>query len=453
MWETVRVIIPICVFGALFTTNSPADERPYQDDPQTLRLLEQLSNRSSRILPPVKVEAGDLRMHGIEKSGPGQRDYCNKMAYSPNRETALYAGGNHQVPHRMNDVWEYHLGSNTWHLLYAPDGGNAGKHKAAYFLTSRTLVRDPNKNLSDKEKQQIADYRQWWSENVVLKEGHLATKRGGPIMPAHTWDALCFDESAGKLLWGMGASPAGQLSTHAYFTGKPISELEKRTDVNYTPLWMFDPVKRQWSHYRTSAKRAALRGMGATMIWLPDQEKSLWYVAAQNVSPAAYEMWLFDAVADKWTELKPNGGKSIATLATSEGVAPMSEQQTAYSPKHKKLVAVLKHDTFLYDVATNRWSKAVTDKRIYGHDARSVFAYDAAADVFLLAFPPEGRGKKLKLAAFSLTTNRWELIEPNGPGVPEIKYGGYMGYYDSRHNALVIQGRYSDRLWVYRHQR
>lgn len=425
----------------------------HDDDPAITDMLGKLESRASLVLPPVKVDADDLDMHGMQKYGPGQRDYCNKMAYAPDRKTALYAGGNHQVPHRMNDVWEYHLGSNTWHLLYSPDGGNAGKHKGAYFLTSRTLVRDPSKQLTDKEKEKIEAYRKWWKEHVVLQDGHLATSRGGPIMPAHTWDAFCYDNRAKKLMWGMGANPAAQLTTHAYFSGKPLAELEKLTDPNYTPMWMFDPRKRTWMHYRTSKQHARLRGMGATMAYLPGVGKSIWYVAAQNVSPHAYEMWLFDSIADEWTELKPNGGKSIAALATKEKVAPLAEQQTAYSAKHKKLVAVRGHDTFVYDVPANQWSKVVTDERIHGHDAHSVFAYDTHADVFLLAFPPDGRGKELRLATFSLAANRWEMIEPVGPGIPVIKYGGYAGYFDPRHNVFVVQGRYSERVWVYRHGR
>lgn len=440
----------VVLFGV--SQHSRCEERPHRDDPETTRLLEMLAPGASLVLPPVKVHAGDLSMHGMEKSGPGQRDYCNRMVYAPDREAALYAGGNHQVPHRMNDVWEYHLGSNAWHLLYEPDGGNPGKHKAAYFLTSRTLVRDPDRELSDKERQQIADYREWWSRNVVFRNGHLSTTRGGPIMPAHTWDAFCYDGRAGRLLWGMGVSPAGQLSTHAYFSGTSVESLEAQADSTYTPMWMFDPAGRRWVHYRTSKPRAALRGMGATMTWLPDVGESIWYVAAQNVSPAAFEMWMFDAVADEWTELKPNGGKSIARLATEENVAPMAEQQTAYSPKHQKMLAVLKHDTFVYDVPENEWNKVATDDRIYGHDAKSVFAYDSSSDTFLLAFLPEGRGKRLQLASFSIATNRWSMIAPDGPEVPEIKYGGYMGYFDPRFNVLVIQGRYSDRMWVYRHR-
>ena len=119
---------------------------PYQDDPQIINTLEQLRPGESAVLPPVKVECDGIDRWNFPQRGPGQRDYCNKMPYAADRGTALYAGGNHRVPHRMNDVWEYHLGSNTWHMLYAPDGGNPGEHKAAYFLTSRTLVRDPDKD-------------------------------------------------------------------------------------------------------------------------------------------------------------------------------------------------------------------------------------------------------------------------------------------------------------------
>lgn len=432
------------------STSLPAAELPYADDPAITKLIEGLEPGGSLLLPAVRVEAGELRMHGMEKSGPGQRDYCNRMPYATDRRTALYAGGNHQVPHRMNDVWEYHLGSNTWHLLYAPDGGNAGRHKSAYFLTSRTLVRDPDRELSEKERGQIDAYRAWWAEHVAFEDGHLATKRGGPIMPSHTWDAFCYDDRAGRLLWGMGAGPAGQLSTHAYFTGRTVEDLESEVDPTYTPMWTFDPAVRRWSHYRTSGKHAELRGMGATMTYLPDLRRSLWYVAAQNVSPAAYEMWTFDAVADEWTELRPNGGKTIGELAGKLGVAPMAEQQTTYSPKHRKLVAVKGPDTFVYDVSANTWTKATTDDRIYGHDARSVFGYDDRTERFMLAFPPEGRGKRLRLASYSLDDNAWTLLTPDGPEVPEPKYGGHMGYLDPRFGVLVIQARYTDRLWVYR---
>jgi len=391
-------------------------ENLYKDRPKIVAILDALGSGDAGLLPPVRIECQGLEKFGFNRVGPGQRDYCNKMPYAADRGTAFYAGGNHQVPHRMNDVWEYHLGSNTWHMLYAPDGGNPGKHKSAYFLTSRTLVRQPDKQLTEKERGRIKAYRSWWNEHVVLRNGDITTTNGGPIMPAHTWDGFTYDPRAKRLLWAMGAAGAAQPATYAYYSGQSVEQVRSRLDPNLTPMWMFDPAKKKWIHYRTRNKRAALRGMGGTMQYVGDIGKSIWYVAAQNVSPPAYEMWTYDAVTDEWKELKPNGGKSIDELATKLKVAPLSEVQMAYSAKHGKLVAVLKHDTYVYDVKANEWSKVNTDDRIYGHDAHSIFVHDDHADVFLLAYAPNGRGKTLKFASFSLSTNQWTLIEPKGSG-------------------------------------
>ena len=420
----------------------------YQNDPQVVTLLQSVKAGHGLALPPVKVDCGDETRFGFPQSGPGQRDYCNKMPYAADRGTAIYAGGNHQVPHRMNDVWEYHLGSNTWHMLYAPDGGNPSPHKGAYFLTSRTLVANPDKELTDGEREQIAAYKKWWDENVVFQDGHLATKAGGPIMPAHTWDAFSLRPLRRTYALGHGRQSGGPADHAGLFhrqaagrtRARSRSVVHRNVDVRLRA--------KKWIHYRTDGPHAALRGMGATMQYIPELKQSIWYVAAQNVSPAAYEMWLFDAVNDRWTELKPNGGQSISTLATKEQVAPMSEQQVAYSAKHRKLVAVLEQDTFVYDIDENEWSKAVHDERLDAHDARTVFAYDNAADVFLLASP---KGKT-KLAAFSIATGKWEVIDYQGDDFPKSQFGSYMGYYDPAHNVFAIQGRGAKSMWVYRHQ-
>jgi hypothetical protein len=456
--RTSRSAIAIATFTFTITTTlqaaPPSSPYPYSDDAQIVGTLKALPAGASMLLPTVRVEAGGNDKFSYPKFGPGQRDYSNKMPYAPDRGTALYGGGNHQVPHRMNDVWEFHLGSNTWHLIYGPDGGNPSPHKGAYFLTSRTLVRKPNTVLDEKQTKQIEAYRSWWNKHVALKDGHIATTNGGPVMPAHTWDAFTYDPKSSRLIWGMGANPAAQPATYAYYSDLTIEQVNAKLDARYTPMWMFDLKTRKWIHYRTQkldTPRAALRGMGATMHYIPHLGKSIWYVAAQNVSPAAFEMWTFDAAKDQWEELKPNGGKSIGELAGKLKIAPMSEQQVAYSTKDRKLVAVLKHDTFVYDIDANIWAKVNTDESIYGHDAHSIFVYDQQADVFLLAFPPKGKGKALSLAAFSLKTMKWQPITPKGPAIPQTKYGGYMGYYDPAHNALVVQGRYVRQMWVYRH--
>lgn len=405
-----------------------------QNDPTIIAILNKLDSNSATVLPPTK-------------ESPRHRDYCNKMPYAPGRQTALYAGGSHQT-YRGNDVWEYHLGSNRWQQLFAPVGGNhVFVRTTLYFGAVRKWRKDPNAKLTEKEQQGYERTKKWWDEFVILKDGHVTTRKGGPIIPAHTWDAFTYDPKAKRLLWGMGASPGGTGFYHAMVTRQSPEEIAKKIDDSYTPMWMFDPYEKKWIHYKTDKKRADLRGMGATMEYIPDLGKSIWYVAAQNVSPHAYEMWTFDAVKDQWTQLKPNGGKSISTLVNKEKVAPLAEQQTAYSPKHKKLVAVIKNDTFVYDIVKNEWSHAVHDEDIYGHDARSVFAYDSVGEVFLLANPKS----KTPLAAFSLKTNRWEKLTPKGSSIPTGRYVNYRGYYDPIHNVFVVDGG-KNRVWVYRYQ-
>lgn len=420
----------------------PADAQPtsvYPDDPEIITILKGLGDNSSVLLPEAKGKT--------PVRSPKHRDYCNKMAWAADRHTALYAGGSHQT-YRGNDVWEYHLGSHRWHELFAPDGGDqAFVRPVLYFGAVPKLAKDPKAVLSENEAKEFERAKAWWKDNAILKDGHVTTRKGGPIIPAHTWDAFTYDPVAKRLLWASGANPGGTGRYHAAMTGQDPAAVEKEIDPAYSPLWMFDPENKKWIHDKSERPRPELRGMGATMEFIPELRKSIYYVAAQNVSPADYGMWTFDAAAARWEELKPNGGKSISTLATKDRVAPLAEQQTAYSKKHRKLVAVIDHDTFAYDVAKNEWSHLCADDRIDAHDSRTVFAYDSHADVFLLADP---RGKKL--AAFSLKTNKWEIVKPEGAAQPGGEYGHYRGYYDPVYNALVIDAG-PKKVWAYRQKK
>jgi len=77
------------------------------------------------------------------------------------------------------------------------------------------------------------------------------------------------------------------------------------------------------------------------------------------------------------------------------------------------------------------------------------------SDVFLLT---DGN-KEGRVAVFSLTTNKWELVTPVGDGCPPSDYGAGKywaqpkGYFDPRLNVLVVHGGMTERVWVYRHGR
>lgn len=424
-----------------------AEEAPYDDDPAIIKILAELGENEAVVLPASKLgpKATEKAAKGRYQGGPGTRDYCNKMPYSTTRQTAIYAGGSHQT-YRPNDVWEYHLGSNTWHMLFPHEGGNHAHIKGTLYGVLRPQLGGRKVSLTQKQQAEWNTTAKWWKENVIVKDGVISTKSGGPIMPAHTWDAFTYDDQVGRLYWASGAHPGGHPFYHAGLTGTPLEEVEAKMNPDNTSMWMFDPAAEKWRVYRNTGEQPEFRGMGATMQYLSDLKQSIYYVAASNVSPGAFEMWMFNAKTNQWKELKPNGGKSISELALKLGEAPMSEQQVAYSPTHKKLVAVLKNDTFVYDVSKNEWAKVNTDDRIYGHDAKSTFVYDSNADLFILANPRH----ETPLAAFSLATKQWHVIKPTGADIPHKPYGAYKGFYDPRLNvfALHVEGKGTN--WVYR---
>jgi hypothetical protein len=211
-------------------------------------------------------------------------------------------------------------------------------------------------------------------------------------------------------------------------------------------MWLFDPVAKNWIHYASHDELAVLRGMGASLCYLPDIKKTVCYAAAQNVSPNAYHMRLYDGVSDKWEELKPNEGKGISALVNKMKVAPGSEAQHRYSPKHKKIVAILGTNTFCYDVVKNEWSLLNASIPFKADDAGTIFEYDSVNDVFLLV-----DCRATKIASFDLKKNEWKEIEVKGSQIKKPPYCVGKGYFDPIHNVLVVQSAYTPYMWVYRH--
>ena len=98
-------------------------------DRSVVMLIEALAPGEATRLPAFTVVGEGLDAHeSFATQGPGIRDFCNKWVWAEDRGRALYAGGNHGVPHKFNDLWEYDLESNTWVMLHAPDAGVSTSH-------------------------------------------------------------------------------------------------------------------------------------------------------------------------------------------------------------------------------------------------------------------------------------------------------------------------------------
>jgi len=449
-------LIRTCLITMLIVLNTiviTAQEKqlPYKNDPVILEKIKNLGDRQGLRLPNPKIMSSGKILKTPYRGGPYSRDYTNKMVHAPERESALYCGGNHGSG-RTNDVWEYHLGSNTWHRLHAPIGGDHAKHKLMLQFMRRQWKKNLNKKFNEKEQKQFDAAKSFWKKYVVFKDGHCVTKIGeAPLMVGHTWDTLVYEPNVGLLIQGTGAHCGGGALNQHKFGDMPLDVIKKTIGKNskgipYKSMWTFDPIKKKWGHYASNDKLARLRGMGAAMCYIPEWKKIIFYVSAQNVTPQAHMMITYDAINDKWANLRPNNGRSIRDLVHKDKVAPSSEQQTAYSSKHKKMYAILKSDLFCYDILSNKWTKLCTDKRIYGHDAKTIFAYDSVGDVLILAGPRQ----KTQFAIYDIKSNKWEVFKPTGSKMTREPWGEGKGYYDPKHNVFVLHNK---GLWLYRHKK
>ncbi len=386
-------------------------------DPKIMELIDGLGDGSSATLPPIRT-IGDwnetTKLYGMEKTGPVGRDYCVKMVWAPERKRALYCGANHGAPHRLNDLWEYDLPSNTWALLFAPDPTRPAR------LTGDAAFTD------------------WVKKVAVVKDDVLMTQRSAPLDPWHTWWQVTYVPEMKALIW---ANPPGSDAEVAKVLGLDTAKLYKGP-----PFWLFYPEEKVWKPLKTEPPYPPKVGGAQAMEYLP------------GLGPVFYSsnwfsqgLWRYDPKSNAWKNLKPNGGEDMYHGKNS----PQSEAVMAYDSENKVLVAQIgrnpgtSYRTYHYDVATNAWSKILevpsdSGKAPLGSDSTSVFGYDPVAKVCLLytGATPDS------VWAYSVKTRQWTRTRVNGPAGPRRRN---IGYFDPERNVLVVNDR--DTVWVYRHKK
>ncbi len=415
--------------------NAPAS---MDDDPAVIARLAALGEGCSLRLDGFRVlgvdrTPEDRKLREACRFGPGYRHRCNVMPWAADRGTALYCGSNHKSYH-VNDVWEFSLGANAWRRLVASDGEN--HFSPALWSAAAKYGRDSERNLER--------WRDWMSRNLEVAGGSLRTTgNGGPFSAYMTWDQLAYDRDRGRLYWMVsGGSRHADVKDYALATGQDAAELARRIEPG-TTLWWFDVKSRRWSRQLGDGLRPRTQGMGGTLRYVPEAGGLIWYVSAENTTPYEYDMWVYDADANSWRNLAPNGGASMKALCAA-GAAPGSGIQSAYSPDHGMLVAVGGTITWTYDCAADWWERSAEDPANDAHDMTTVFAYDRAARAFLLAQPQRGT-----LRAYDPIAQTWTTASISGPPLPSQTSAGY---YDVRLNALVLYDG-TGSVWVYRHRR
>lgn len=369
---------------------------------KVIKKLEALGDNSSCILEGTRIieDLGDFAKgwHSMKETGPTGRDFTIKMAWMPDRKRAFFCGANHGSPHRFNDAWEYDLASNTWVLLYKPDYNDRGP-------------------ITDYDKQ-----------TLVLKDGWLRTKKGGPAHPAHTWWGLTYDPVFKAAIW-YAAWPGYRLQSKLDAIGAKKEDL-----FPGPPIWAFHTTTRTWEPIPTE-KPWPRNAFGSSLEYIPELGGCLWQYRNST--------WLLDSKNKTWK------------LLTDKKAAVPIESLVCYDRDRRLLIA---HRGPYKDALPRTfhmslkgkpsgWEQVLESADLpNGHDARSLMYFDPVGKVALLY-----ERKEKRIWTYNPDKKAWSQLSPKGPAPPFGPKERVIAYMDPARNVFVVIGY--GKVWCYRHSR
>ncbi len=405
----VSVLVALAALRATATEESSGLVTPeLLPDPEVMKIIDGLGDGECAVLPRFKV-AGDLndeaRRWKLDKNGPGSRDYCIKMAWMPERNRAIFYGANHGAPHRLNDVWEYDLPSNTWYCLYGPD---------------RSKGNNPD------------DWADVDRESDETKTGIIRTKRGGPAIVPHTWWNMTYDPGLKAMLtpcsWSM--------------SDKQLFTLLQK-GKHKPPLWAFYPEKKRWEPITGATGDLPGYENARQMEYVPELGATVWTQSGG--------MYLYDSKANTWKKLgsSKDYGKDLSSREAVMGYVPERKVLVAHNlfGKGAPSKGYEGSRTCEYSVAENKWKTTFSgtgpENPPAGYDAVTNFTYDPVGKVCLMWDASWTKS----LWAYDPATFQWTKLAPKGPPPPGGR-DAKLAYYDVDRNVLVVNGS-----WAYRHKK
>jgi RNA polymerase sigma factor (sigma-70 family) len=374
-------------------------------DPAVMRILGSLPAGGAAYLPPVRT-AGDLnaeaRKWGLHLTGPCGRNFGVKGVWMPDRERMIFAGANTNTPHRLNDVWEYDLPSNTWICLYGPDGSKDWRN---------------------------AD----WSDSRIV-DGVLRTRRGGPAIIGQEWWHVTYDPGLGAMLFMNVWHSVGKTVKARY--------IETGLHDHQPPLWAFYPESRRWEPIRGREPRAPEGVGGGCFDYVPELGGSVWAHGGHDRSG----LWVYHSADGRWESVLDKRG-----LPRERGDFPGINGVAAWCPELEVLVLTIGDPakgncrTWHFSAAQRGWRKALEGSGPGGSPSFTPFACDTNAGVCLLF---DIREESFGLQAYDPGSEKWTRLEPDGPPPPGDGPKP-IAYYDPERNVFVVNR--GEVVWVYRH--
>jgi hypothetical protein len=374
-----------------------------EPNPKVTEVLAALGDNSSAILTGLKTvgEWNKLnRDHYMDKRGPTGRNYCIKAVWMPDRKRAFFCGGNHGVPHRVNDAWEFDLPSHTWVQLFAPDP-------------------DRGRGVTV-----LKEFEYTGKDGKLKRKKTYATKRGGPSHLGHTWWGLAYHPGMKAAVWmnvAIDSSAAGTLK-------------KNKVENAYMgpPMWAFYPFEKKWKPVLSDGPWPCSPFAGA-MEYVPELGGLAWMTGGWN----GCGVWAYSAEKNAWKGVYGDKLRS-----------PIYESVTAYDPVNKVIVAQTPNrETYHFSLEKKTWERILNPGKTskdhpIGFDAKTPFFYDSVSKVCLL-----NHGSAMW--AYDAGAKKWTALKFNGPAMPNGPEK--ISYYDPERNVFVCNR--GTKTWVYRYKR
>ena len=406
----------VCAISA--SAESSKQRKP---DAEVVKILAALQPGQSVLLPPVKtsgnLDNAEVKRFKLDKTGPRPRDYCLKWVWAPDRERALFCGGNAGVPHKLNDVWEYDLASNTWVLLWAPDPDT---NRVRHMSTP-------------------GEAKSYLDGFVHLDEatGEIMTKRGAPFDPVHTWWALTYDPELKALLWVMGNHHLHD----DWLKMQPEATDHYRLDgYHKMRLWAYYPERNKWDFVQSAGPP---KSPAAILEYIPEKRGSFYY------SETHLQSGYFHSTTRDWSSKKVAESRDAFNANPN---LPRREAVCAYDSRHRILVVhhgggthndkPVPKRTYHFDVTNDRWTKVLeSNEGPMGYDNRTPMVYDSVSGRHFIV-------EKDALWSYAIGEKKWTRHELEGASLESPR--AFMACYNPQYNVLMADDG-SGRIWVYRH--
>jgi hypothetical protein len=214
----------------------------------------------------------------------------------------------------------------------------------------------------------------------------------------------------------------------------------------FDDLWCFDPIAEKWTELRPTGKSPSGR-KGHAMVYDPSTGK-VFLFGGYNYPHRLGDFWAYDPVLNHWSRLYPTGDKPGACYYDSMVCDTQSGRVILYEGQSNEL--------WSYDPVLNHWTQLhAAGGRPRDREGAGV-AFDSRTSRVLVFGGNEAAATELSpmddLWAYDISASSWTALDPTGEK-PVARTNPVLAYDPAGGLTILFGGEamdsYPETLWAY----